>query len=437
MDLFERAAREPVDSGSVGIADVTAPLAHRMRPRELEEWLGHERVMAPGRPLRQWIESDRLPSLILWGPPGCGKTSLGSLLAKRTQSRFASLSAISAGVKELKAVGEEARQEWSHYRRKTLIFIDEIHRFNRSQQDALLPFVEEGALTLIGATTENPSFELNSALLSRVRVIRLNPVDEETLVRLLQRALVDRERGLAGLLQLDEEALRFIARSADGDVRRALTALESLALMSGERVLSIDQVLTFFGDSGVLGRQPLRYDRSGEEHHNLASALIKSIRQSDPQAGLYYLARMLEGGEDPLFITRRLVIFASEDIGNADPRALQLAIAAKEAVDFVGMPEARIPLGQVVTYLALAPKSRAAYDGIEEALAEVQRSGALAVPFHLRNPVTALMKAEGYGKGYGKVQVHLPESLQGKTFYRPTENGLERQMKDKLQRDRS
>jgi putative ATPase len=430
MDLFMNSSGGD-DAGNGGSQ---APLAHRMRPRDLDEWLGHERLISPGRPLRQWIDADRVPSLILWGPPGCGKTSFGKLLAKKTQSRFVILSAITAGVKDLKEKGEEARAQLAMYRRKTIVFIDEIHRFNKSQQDALLPYVEEGALTLIGATTENPSFELNSALLSRLRVIRLERLDEAALVSLLERALVDPERGLGGMLQVEREGLEFIAKCSEGDARRALTALESLALMAGSQRLTLDDVVKFLGDSSALTRQPLPYDKSGEEHYNVVSAFIKSIRQNDPHAGLYYLARMIEGGEDPIFIARRLVILASEDVGNADPRGLQVAIAAKDAVEFIGMPEGRIPLAQAVTYLALAPKSRAAYEGIGAALGEVQSSGAQPVPMHLRNAVTKVMKDEGYGAGYGKIRSHLPEKLLGKRFYEPTENGLEKQMKEKLDR---
>jgi len=412
----------------------SAPLAHRMRPRELEDWLGHEAVVGPGKPLRQWIDADRVPSLILWGPPGCGKTSFGRLLATKTQSRFVVLSAVTAGAKDLKQTGEEARMQLSHYRRKTMVFVDEIHRFNKSQQDALLPYVEEGALTLIGATTENPSFELNSALLSRVRVIRLERLSEEALVQLLQRAIQDSDRGLGGLLQLEPESLEFIARCSEGDARRALTALESLALVASSRPLSLEDVKSFLGGSSGALRQPISYDKSGEEHYNVTSAFIKSLRDNDPQAGIYYLARMIEGGEDPLFIARRLVIFASEDIGNADPRALQLAMDARDAVDFVGMPEGRIPLAQAVTYLALAPKSRASYEAIGAALEEVQKTGALPVPMHLRNAVTRLMKEQGYGEGYGRIHQNLPSEIEGREFYHPTENGLEKQLAEKWTR---
>jgi putative ATPase len=325
-------------------------------------------------------------------------------------------------------------------KRKTILFVDEIHRFNKSQQDALLPHVEDGTVTLVGATTENPSFELNSALLSRTRVIRLERLGPEAIVRVLDRALSDREKGLAGMLTLSREAVEWLAATSEGDARRALTALESVALYAGgPQELDLAGVKAALESS--LERQPIPYDKAGEEHYNVISAFIKSIRDSDPHAGLYYLARMLEAGEDPLFIARRLVILASEDVGNADPRALQIALAVKDAVDFVGLPEARINLAQGVTYLAMAPKSNASYAGLGEAQAAVHETGALPVPMHIRNAVTRLMKSEGYGKGYRYAhdeggqrakQTHLPEGLVGRRFYHPKEVGLEKQLKDKL-----
>jgi putative ATPase len=421
-----------------------APLAHRMRPLTLAELHGHEAVLGERKPLRAWIEADRVPSLILWGPPGCGKTTLARIIAARTAARFESLSAVLSGVREIKEIAERAR-EARLSRSKTLLFVDEIHRFNKAQQDALLPHVEDGTLTLIGATTENPSFELNSALLSRARVIRLEALAPEAIESLLRRALSDPVRGYGGgkAPQLSDEALRWLARTADGDARKALTALETLAPAATASAEPLSAAEAERALESALRRQPIRYDKNGEEHHNVVSAFIKSLRDSDPHAGLYYLARMLEGGEDPLFIVRRMVILASEDIGNADPRALQVALAVKDAVDFVGMPEARISLAQAVTYLALAPKSNASYRGICEALEEVRSSGALPVPLHLRNGVTGLMRREGYGKGYryahdergGRaLQTHLPERLLGRRFYRPTDQGLEKALGEKLAR---
>lgn len=438
MDLFDYGT----DTSSTEATGPNAgPLAHRMRPRTLDEFAGQERVLGTGKPLRQWIQTDRVPSLILWGPPGCGKTTLAQIIAQQTRSGFESLSAVLSGVKDIKEAVERARQSQRLSHRRTILFVDEIHRFNKSQQDALLPHVENGTVTLIGATTENPSFELNSALLSRARVIRLERLDAEALVALLKRAITDNQRGLGGIVLLSPEAIEWLASTSEGDARRALTALETVALYHEKPGQELDLEATKAALESALERQPIPYDKSGEEHHNVVSAFIKSIRDSDPHAGLYYLARMLEGGEDPLFIMRRLVILASEDIGNADPRALQVALAVKDAVDFVGMPEARISLAQAVTYLASAPKSNASYAGIGEAIEEVRASGALPVPMHLRNAVTGLMKAEGYGKSYRYAhddpgararQTHLPRELVGKRFYRPKESGLERQIKERL-----
>ena len=452
-DLFQFA-----ENGSRTEQPDSGPLAHRMRPRTLDEFEGQERVLGPGKPLRLWIETDRVPSLILWGPPGCGKTTLARIIAHQTKSGFTSLSAVLSGVKDIKEAVASAQEIQRMSRRKTILFVDEIHRFNKSQQDALLPHVENGTVTLVGATTENPSFEMNSALLSRTRVIRLERLSEGAIAQTIRRALGDSTRGLGGFFQLTPEAVDWLASISEGDARRALTALEAVSLFVGSggrsrtvtetesaseshstAVLDVDLVKEALESS--LERQPIPYDKSGEEHHNVVSAFIKSLRDSDPHAGLYYLARMLEGGEDPLFIARRMVILASEDIGNADPRAFLMAMAAKEAVEFVGMPEGRINLAQAVTYLAIAPKSNASYVGITEAIEEVHRTGALPVPLHLRNGVTGLMKAEGYGKGYRYAhsevncrarQPHLPKELLGKRFYRPKEVGLERQIKERL-----
>jgi putative ATPase len=409
-----------------------------MRPQTLDEFSGQERVLGPGKPLRQWIETDRVPSLIFWGPPGTGKTTLARIIAQQTRSQFEALSAVLSGVKDIKESVERARSARKYHSKKTILFVDEIHRFNKAQQDALLPHVEDGTVTLIGATTENPSFELNSALLSRTRVIRLERLSAEMLAAVINRALSDTKRGLGGILKLSKEAIDWLAHTSEGDARRALTALENVALFGGTD-LDLEGVKAAL--ESAMERQPIPYDKSGEEHYNVVSAFIKSIRDSDPHAGLYYLARMLEGGEDPLFIARRLVILASEDVGNADPRALQVALAVKDAVDFVGMPEGRINLAQAVTYLACAPKSNASYVALGEAQEVVRETGALPVPMHLRNAVTGLMKAEGYGKDYryahsddrGRArQTHLPDPLLGRRFYQPKDAGLERQIKERL-----
>ncbi len=383
----------------------SGPLAHRMRPRGLNDLLGHERILAPGKPLRQWIEKDIVPSLIFWGPPGCGKTTLAQLIAHHTTAQFEALSAVQAGVKEIKEVTQRAKEARIRHRQKTVLFLDEIHRFNKSQQDALLPHVEDGTVTLIGATTENPSFELNHALLSRARVIRLEAPSWQAIAETLTKALMDPVCGLGGLFEMAPEALEWLAKIAEGDVRKALTTLEMIALDvrgsdEDQSFLDLQQTRSILEASG--GRQPIAYDKKGDHHYQVVSALIKSIRASDPDAGLYYLARMLEGGDDPMFIARRLVIFASEDIGNADPQALLVAAAAQQAVHLIGMPEGRINLAQAVTYLALAPKSRASYEGIEAALEEVRLSGALPVPL----PTGGLSR--------------LPDALRGKRFCRPT-----------------
>ncbi len=414
----------------------SGPLAHRMRPDDLSEFFGQTKILGQGTPLWRWIETDRVPSLILWGPPGCGKTTLAQLISRKTRSAFKSLSAVTHGAKDLREKAEEARQLLKFQGRRTILFVDEIHRLNKGQQDALLPFVEDGSVTLIGATTENPSFELNQALLSRARVVRLERLSEDDLSRILERAVQNPDRGIGGWLKLSSEALRWIASISEGDARRALTTLENIATAAAEtedRELGIEELKALLSSASGLDkpRASIPYDKTGEEHHNVVSAFIKSMRASDPDAAVYYLARMIEGGEDPLFIARRMVVFASEDIGNADPRALSVAIAAQQAVDFIGMPEGRISLGQAAVYLAIAPKSRASYDAIGSAIEEVQKTGALPVPMHLRNAVTSLMKAHGYGKraaegSEGAAQGNLPEAVAQTRFYEPWDSGLEK-----------
>lgn len=403
-----------------------APLAERMRPRTLAEYVGQTRVLGPGRLLRQVMERKSLPSLILWGPPGCGKTTLAYLLAKTVSTPFAAFSAVLSGVKELRQIIDEARNQRRMHGKSTLLFVDEIHRFNKAQQDAFLPHVEQGLIILIGATTENPSFEVIAPLLSRTRVVVLEALNEEALVLLLHRALADVERGLgAQHLTATDDALGFIAQHAQGDARMALNTLEVAATLAAQKgTTEIDLVLA----EEAAQHKALLYDKGGEEHYNVISAFIKSMRGSDPDAAVYWLMRMIEAGEDPMFIARRMVIFAAEDIGNADPHALPLAIAAKEAVHFVGLPEGRIPLAQAVTYLATAPKSNASYKAMLAAAEDVKTYGPLPVPLHLRNAPTKLMKGLGYGKGYqyahdyeGAVvkQQHLPDKLREQRYYLP------------------
>lgn len=404
-----------------------APLAHRMRPRSLDEVVGQEALTASGALLRRAIEADRVPSMVLWGPPGSGKTTLARLIAAATRARFQQLSAVSAGVADLRRAVAEAQALAG---RRSILFVDEIHRFNRAQQDAVLPYVEDGTITLIGATTENPSFEVNAPLLSRMRVFVLRPLDADAIAALIRRALADQDRGLGRMrLSLHDAALRTLAEAAAGDARLALNTLELAAAEVGEGgTITVETI------GEALPHAAARYDRAGEQHYDLISAFIKSLRDSDPDGALYWMARMLEGGEDPLFIVRRMVILAAEDVGLADPQALPLAVAAQQAVHFIGLPEAVLPMSEAALYLALAPKSNSALMAFAAARDAAQRTRNAAVPLHLRNAPTGLMKALGYGRGYQYAhdragrrvnQQHLPDELAGERFYVPGDEGAE------------
>ena len=427
MDLFDAAAEQTKD----------APLAERMRPRTLEEFVGQGHILGEGKLLRRLIETDQLTSLIFWGPPGSGKTTLARIIAGATRSHFIFFSAILSGIKDIREVVKEAEEAQKYRGMKTILFVDEIHRFNKTQQDAFLPYVERGTFTIIGATTENPSFEVVAPLLSRCKVLVLNPLTTEEVAVILRAALADRERGLGTFdLAAQEEALAFMAEQADGDARIALNTLETAARLARNGAITLDLARE------AVQKKPLLYDKGGEEHYNVISAFIKSMRGSDPDAALYWLARMIEAGEDPLFILRRMVILASEDVGNADPRALQVAVAALQGFQLVGLPEGRIIIAQAVTYLATAPKSNASYVGVDAALAEVRKSGALPVPMHIRNAPTRLMKDLGYHKGYryahdyeeGYVaQQHLPDRLKGRRFYEPAGHGYEKTIKERME----
>ena len=433
-DLFEKKGEE--------LFRREAPLADRMRPRTLGEFVGQDHLLGQGKVLRQAIESDHLPSIILWGPPGSGKTTLAMIIASTTGAQFLAFSAVLAGVKEIKEVVQEAETEWKYSKRRTILFVDEIHRFNKAQQDAFLPHVEKGTIILIGATTENPSFEVISPLLSRTKVFTLHSLTEEEIELILKRGLMDKDRGLGQYTTIIEpEVFEGISRIANGDARIALNTLEMIVLTA-----PADQKGTLYIKKEyleeVLQRKAFLYDKSGEEHYNLISALHKSLRGSDPDAALYWLGRMLEAGEDPLYIARRMIRFASEDIGNADPQALQIAVSAMQAFHFIGLPEGDLALAQATLYLATAPKSNAIYTAYQYVKKDIREIENMPVPLHIRNPVTSLMKDLGYGKDYKYPhdypdhfieEEYLPENLKGRTYYHPTEEGFEKEIKRRLE----
>ncbi len=429
MDMFEQQSEEQKSR--------EAPLATRMRPATFNDFVGQEHLIGKGHVLRKAIEADQLPSIILWGPPGSGKTTLAYIIANATNSHFSPISAASAGVADLRRIIEEAKERHKVYHQRTILFIDEIHRFNKAQQDAILPFVEDGTITLIGATTENPSFEVISPLLSRCQVLTLNPLTPDEIHIIILRALKDTLLGLGALnVELVPEALSHLITMSNNDARVALNALEMAALTTppganGKRRISLPTI------EDAIQRRALRYDKAGDQHYDLISALHKSMRGSDPDASLYWLARMLEAGEDPLYIARRLVRFASEDVGMADPQALVIAMSAQQAVHFIGMPEGNLALAEAAVYLATAPKSNSLYQAYSRVQEEIKQSSIESVPLHLRNAVTPLMKQMGYGKGYKYAhdypshfveQQNLPDSLRGKHYYAPSDQGYEKKI---------
>jgi len=438
MDLFDYSRDKQLKK--------EAPLAERMRPRTLEEFIGQEHIIAPGKMLYRAIKADKLSSIILYGPPGTGKTTLARIIANTTKSHFEQLSAVTAGVADIRKIIDEAKQRLGMYGQHTILFIDEIHRFNKSQQDALLPHVEAGTIVLIGATTENPYFEVNSALLSRSTVFELYPLKEEHLKKILKSALTDKERGLGNYrIDITEETIDHIVNMADGDARSVLNALELAFLTtspSEDGVIHIDLSVA----EECIQRRAVRYDKTGDNHYDTISAFIKSMRGSDPDAAVYWLAKMINAGEDPKFIARRIVICASEDVGNADPRALVVAMAAADAVQFIGMPESQIILTQAATYIACAPKSNATVMAIDKALADVKNKRDTGVPNHLKDASYDGDGKLGHGVGYKYAhdypghyvkQQYLPDSLTGTIYYEPSDNGYEKQIKDYLDRIRS
>jgi putative ATPase len=433
MDMFEQKAEE--------IKQREAPLATRMRPTSFSDFMGQEHLIGPGRVLRKAIETGKVPSIILWGPPGSGKTTLAYIIADATESHFEAISAVSAGVADLRRIIEGANDRRKNIQQQTILFIDEIHRFNKAQQDAVLPFVEDGTIILIGATTENPSFEVVSPLLSRCQVLALNPLTDDEIQLIITRALRDMIRGLGVFnVEMEEDALKHLITMSNNDARVALNALEMAALATppdpdGKRRIPLATI------EDAVQHRALRYDKAGDMHYDTISALHKSMRGSDPDASLYWLARMLEAGEDPLYIARRLVRFASEDIGMADPQALVIAMAAQQAVHLIGMPEGNLALAQAAVYLATAPKSNSLYQAYNKVQEEIKQRSAESVPLHLRNPVTPLMKEKGYGQGYKYAhdypghfveQQNLPDGLKGRRYYTPSDQGYEKKIITRL-----
>jgi len=433
MDMFEQMAEDQKKK--------EAPLAARMRPTTFSDFVGQEHLIGPGRVLRKAIESGKVPSVILWGPPGSGKTTLAHIIAESTESHFEAISAVSAGVADLRRIIEGANNRRQNIRQQTILFIDEIHRFNKAQQDAILPHVEDGTFVLIGATTENPSFEVVSPLLSRCQVLALNPLTSEEIQLILTRALKDKIRGLGVFnVELDEDAMKHLITVSNNDARVALNALEMATLATppdaqGKRYISLSTI------EDAVQHRALRYDKGGDAHYDAISALHKSMRGSDPDAAIYWLAKMLEAGEDPLYVARRLVRFASEDIGMADPMALVVAMAAQQAVHFIGMPEGNLALAQAAVYLATAPKSNSLYQAYSKVQAELKETPITQVPHHLRNAVTPLMKEQGYGEGYKYAhdypghfveQQYLPDSLKGQRYYNPSDQGYEKKIIGRL-----
>jgi putative ATPase len=433
LDLFSQ--------GNVGDAKDSAPLAERMRPQNISEYIGQRHLLAEGCLLRHAIEEDKLFSMIFWGPPGSGKTTLARILANETKSKFVSFSAVLSGVKEIRAVIDEARELLERKKIKMILFVDEIHRFNKAQQDAFLPHVESGLITLIGATTENPSFEVIAPLLSRTRVLVLKPFSEEDLLAIVEGALKDNQKGFGQIsIKVVPDVLRYIVSLADGDARSALNNLEAIVSMLQNLPADKRVITPKFAQEALL-KKTLLYDKDGEEHYNLISALHKSLRGSDPDAALYWLGRMIAAGEDPLYIARRMVRFASEDIGNADPQALIIAVAAQQAFHFIGLPEGELALAQAAVYLATAPKSNSLYVGYGKVKEIINTKGYLPVPLHIRNAPTKLMKELDYGKDYKYAhdyadayvpQEYLPEKIQGQIFYQPKEAGFEKTIKERI-----